>query len=64
MGLTQHEFISECPYYSFDGYITLGIAVIDGPMVGIEVHEDDNHLIQTPWVRVFVSSVNQRKEIL
>lgn len=37
----------------FSSYLTMGIAVIDGPMLGINVNEDgNNELVFTPWVRV------------
>jgi hypothetical protein len=35
----------------FDLYLTLAVAVIDGPMMGVRVQEGSNKLIFLPWVR-------------
>jgi hypothetical protein len=35
----------------FDLYLTLAVAVIDGPMMGARVQEISNKLIYLPWVR-------------
>ncbi|MGD0182296.1 MAG: hypothetical protein ABSC15_20985 [Terriglobales bacterium] len=36
----------------FDLYLTLALAVIDGPMVGVRVQEKSNELVFLPWVRI------------
>ncbi|MFF2157186.1 hypothetical protein ACFVVQ_18000 [Paenibacillus chitinolyticus] len=36
----------------FDCYMTIGLAVIDAPMIGVKVNEGENELFFTPWVRV------------
>lgn len=38
--------------YYFDCHITIPIAVIDGPMVGVRRDGDDNKLEMLPWVRL------------
>jgi hypothetical protein len=39
-------------YASYLCDITLGVAILDAPMVGVRVFEADNHLTYVPWVRV------------
>ncbi|WP_103108830.1 hypothetical protein [Brevibacillus reuszeri] len=36
----------------FDCYMTLGVAIIDGPMIGVKVKEEVNNINYVPWVRV------------
>ncbi|MFC8688777.1 hypothetical protein [Brevibacillus porteri] len=38
--------------YYFDCYMTLGVAIIDGPMIGVNVNEEGNNIGYAPWVRV------------
>jgi hypothetical protein len=35
----------------FDLYLTLAVAVIDGPMIGVRVQEAENEISFLPWVR-------------
>lgn len=37
---------------TFDAHITLGVAVLNAPMVGVKVLEKSNEQIMIPWVRV------------
>lgn len=38
--------------YYFDAHLTIGLAVIDAPMVGVRVNESNNEIVHLPWVRV------------
>jgi len=38
--------------YYFDGHITVGIGVVDGPMIGIKINGDKHETELLPWVRV------------
>jgi hypothetical protein len=51
----RHLQASEAPPKTavyFDLHIGIGIAVLDAPMIGIEVNQDGNELLLSPWVRV------------
>ena len=38
--------------YYFDGHITVGIGVVDGPMIGVKINGDKHETELLPWVRV------------
>jgi hypothetical protein len=51
----QHFKTAEKPVktaYYFDAYLTLGIGVLDAPMIGVTVEETRTELRAIPWVRV------------
>lgn len=43
----------------FDCNMVVGIGVIDAPMVGVEVSEDENEMFHLPWVRVVRHQVGE-----
>ncbi len=47
-----HRISGPYDYASYLCDITLGVGVLDAPMVGVHVSENDNSLSYVPWVRV------------